>query len=67
MADQKASRSTMPECCSGNMKEMMRNMMTKKGESSCCPCSETMRTVMSECCSDQKESPAEAEGQDAPK
>lgn len=67
MADQKAGRSTMPECCSGNMQEMMRNIMTKRSESSCCPCSEIMSRVMSECCPHQKNSPTEAQGQDAAK
>jgi len=47
---------------------MMRNMMSKKG-GSCCPCAETMTEMMQDCCSNETEklSPAEEQGQDAPK
>jgi hypothetical protein len=68
MADQNTDRSKMPSGCFGKMQEMMLNMMSKKG-GSCCSCAETMTEMMRECRPDQtaKESPAEKQGQDAPK
>ena len=68
MADQNTDRSKMPSGCFGKMHEMMQNMMSKKG-GSCCHCEETMTEMMQKCCSDQTEklSPAEEQGQDAPK
>ena len=68
MADQNTDRSKMSSGCFAEMPEMMRNMMSKKG-GSCCSCAEAMTEMMQECCSvqTQKESPAEEQGQDAPK
>jgi hypothetical protein len=68
MADQNTERSKMSSCCFVMIPGMMVNMMSKKG-GSCCHCAETMTEMMQECCSDQtaKLSPAEEQGQDAPK
>jgi len=68
MADRNTDRSKMPSGCFAGMPEMMRNIMSKKG-GSCCSCAEMMTEMMQECRSNQteKRSPAEEQGQDAPK
>ncbi|MCE5335348.1 MAG: hypothetical protein LLG06_12265 [Desulfobacteraceae bacterium] len=54
--------------CFSNMREMMGNMISKKG-GSCCSCGETMQEMMAGCCSPkaEEESKAEKRDRDAPK
>jgi hypothetical protein len=68
MADPNTDRRKMSSGCFAGMPEMMRNIMSKKG-GSCCSCAETMTEIVQECRSNQteKQSPAEKQGQDAPK
>lgn len=65
MADRNTEQGTQPKNCFGMMKEMMRNMISDKGEG--CSCMETMSGMMRSCCSGTKEGPAEGREQDVPK